>query len=655
MFLIIFISLLIAKSNAYLLSFENLNPDEAQMISNAIGLFNKNFNIFEFDGTTSGLLNSFILLWPLILNLEITFLTAKLTSIFLISSITYILFKIIFAQTKNLKTTFLLFSPFFIFFIFTKDPDFSHYSSELFSTLILISVYWIVKKNEKISYSKIYLSSFLLGLTFFSKIQFFPVAFIMLCLINYDFLIKKNYKIIISSFLYFFSSFALVLIIFIISGNLKDFLYNNFLFVLNFIQSSQSEKILFEAVTKNQVKLSSTIASGFKDHLFQNLIFHSLYLYFIIFILLISKIISTKKKSILFSRDIIKISIIIISYIFVILIPGKLHRHYLLALFPFIPLVLSQIIFSYEKMKIKIFSKYISYSLMVLIIPLLFSGFAEDKKFYSQKFKFEKFNIENINFKSPRIFDYMFEENKNKKLYIWGWIPEWYVLSYLPSAARETISEKQIEISKNREYYRKRLMKDLEKNNPNLIIDSVKKKSFRYNKPSQSINSFNELKVFINKKYTKLKKINDNCPDYYLLKDNEKILKEKLLPYKVININNNNVRKINDYSVTEDICDDSYIFDEASTDFLDLKLTNNSKVSKVLILASKKNSENIEVEFFIFNKNSVIKKGKLNLNKFPFWSYVDLSEETNFDKIRIDTKSLKKHNYGINEIKIFKP
>ena len=180
------------------------------------------------------------------------------------------------------------------------------------------------------------------------------------------------------------------------------------------------------------------------------------------------------------------------------------------------------------------------------------------------------------------------------------------------------------------------------------------KKSFRYNKPSQSINSFNELKVFINTNYSKLKKINEDCPDYYLLKDNEKILKEKLLPYSVINTNNNSIRKINDFSVTEDICDDSYIFDEASTDFLDLKLTNKSKVSKVLILASKKNSENIEIEFSIFNKNSIIKKGKLNLNKFPFWSYIDFREETYFDKIRIDTKNFKKQNYGINEIKIFK-
>ena len=53
---------------------------------------------------------------------------------------------------------------------------------------------------------------------------------------------------------------------------------------------------------------------------------------------------------------------------------------------------------------------------MILVIPLLFSGFTEDKKFYSQKFKFENLRIENIHFKSPRIFDYIFEENRNKKL-----------------------------------------------------------------------------------------------------------------------------------------------------------------------------------------------------------------------------------------------
>ena len=101
MFILIFIFLLIFRSNSTLLSFENLNPDEAQMIANAINLFYKNFNILEFDGTTSGILNSLILIWPKILNLEITYLTARLTSIFLISLIIFFVFKILYLQTKK--------------------------------------------------------------------------------------------------------------------------------------------------------------------------------------------------------------------------------------------------------------------------------------------------------------------------------------------------------------------------------------------------------------------------------------------------------------------------------------------------------------------------------------------------------------------------
>ena len=138
MFILIFIFLLIFRSNSTLLSFENLNPDEAQMIANAINLFYKNFNILEFDGTTSGILNSLILIWPKILNLEITYLTARLTSIFLISLIIFFVFKILYLQTKKTKISLFLLLPTLIFFLFTKDPDFVHYSSELLSIFFLI-------------------------------------------------------------------------------------------------------------------------------------------------------------------------------------------------------------------------------------------------------------------------------------------------------------------------------------------------------------------------------------------------------------------------------------------------------------------------------------------------------------------------------------
>ena len=72
MFLLIFIILIVAKSNSYLLGYQILNPDELQMMSNAIGLTSKGLNFINFDGTTSGIYNSLILAWPEIVNLEIT-------------------------------------------------------------------------------------------------------------------------------------------------------------------------------------------------------------------------------------------------------------------------------------------------------------------------------------------------------------------------------------------------------------------------------------------------------------------------------------------------------------------------------------------------------------------------------------------------------
>ena len=56
-------------------------------------------------------------------------------------------------------------------------------------------------------------------------------------------------------------------------------------------------------------------------------------------------------------------------------------------------------------------------------------------------------------------------------------MPHWYVLSYMTPSARATISEKQIIENAQKNYYRKRLLNDLEKNKPHLIIDFVKKEA----------------------------------------------------------------------------------------------------------------------------------------------------------------------------------
>ena len=91
-FFTIFLFLLIARANSYLLSYEILNIDESQMMANAIRFDFNNYNIFEFDGTSSGFLNSLVLNWPNIFGLDVTFLSTRLTAIIILTIIFYLLF-----------------------------------------------------------------------------------------------------------------------------------------------------------------------------------------------------------------------------------------------------------------------------------------------------------------------------------------------------------------------------------------------------------------------------------------------------------------------------------------------------------------------------------------------------------------------------------
>lgn len=58
-------------------------------------------------------------------------------------------------------------------------------------------------------------------------------------------------------------------------------------------------------------------------------------------------------------------------------------------------------------------------------------------------------------------------------LAIWGWFPQAYVETGLPQAARDAHSQRQIEASPLRDYYRGRYLDDLSRNRPAVFVDAV--------------------------------------------------------------------------------------------------------------------------------------------------------------------------------------
>ena len=644
-FFTIFSFILFARASSFLFGYELLNIDESQMIANAIRLQLNGFNIFEFDGTSSGFLNSLILTWPSLLGLDITYLSTRFTALILISLTLYFCFLYLRFEVNKL-ISFLIISPALLLFSLTNDPDYQHYSSELLSTLfIIITLYGFRSYIETNKIYSLLVGLFLLGLVIFSKTQIIPTAIILCFSISLYFLWKKNYFMILKNLLIFFGPIAIIIFSYFLAGYLKDYYINYF----EFSKAVVSKYSLGENINpKNVITENVSTKSKIFDHLLLNSVFHYFYLKIILTFYLFLLMLSFKKTKNIFNYSFFLIIISIISVLMSIIITGAIYRHYFIPLVPLTALFVGSIF----TMVANILSRSFIFKIPIYFFFIIFvaSFLFENKKFYAQRYEKNQFNFQKINLNSPKVLDYLGVQKGN--IYIWGWAPQWYVFSYLFPSDRATISQKNIENYSNKDYFNSRLIKDLEDYKPNIIIDFVKPKSFLYTNPELGINN-SPLKNLIKKKYVKLENYNPECPDIYLKSKDFEELDKKIIDFK---IDNNLVKnRLNDFSITETICDDGVIFNENFPDEINLDLDPKFTPKKLLVLASKFNKKNVELKIRFQNVKNKIYTKNILLNKYPYWTEIILEEnKSSTSKIIFDISELKKMRYGINEIKIFR-
>ena len=641
-FFTIFLFLLIARANSYLLSYEILNIDESQMMANAVRFDLNKYNIFDFDGTSSGFLNSLVLNWPNIFGLDVTFLSTRLTAIFILSIIFYLIF-LYFKNELGKFLSILVIAPGLIFFSFTNDPDYQHYSSELLSTLFIVFCLFSLKTYTKKPFYN--LMGFLpLGLILFSKSQIIPTAISLYLVSGLYFIWKKNF-----TYLYKMSIFFLLPIIFIISlyffnGYISDYYINYFEFSKAVVSKySLGENINTDAITSNKEFYQSKLI----QHLLYNSLFHYFYFQILISILILF---SLNKKIIPKITDInlILITACIGSVFFSILLTGVIYRHYLT---PLVPLTTLFVGYLFTVNKNIYYSKYLRFLFILLSVPFLTSLSLEKNKFYAKELNKSELSFSNINFKSPKILDFLNKEKEN--LFVWGWAPQWYVLSYKFPSDRATISQKNIEDYSNKDYFDKRLLKDFNKNLPSIVIDAVKPNSFYYTKEKNSLKVNSPIKNQIIKHFTLLNENNPNCLDIYLHNNDYNLLKKRLIEYDIKNSSIKN--KLDDYSISEDVCDDSHIFGSEDKNILEFNFDEQSDIKNMLILASRKNKKETMLEIKLIKNKKEVNVKKIKLRKYPFWTNIDFNENfKDINSVNLDVKILKDLNYGLNEIKFYR-
>ena len=90
-----------------------------------------------------------------------------------------------------------------------------------------------------------------------------------------------------------------------------------------------------------------------------------------------------------------------------------------------------------------------------------------------------------------------------RSLAIWGWEPGMYVLTGIPPATRDTITERAIDPGPLRQYFQTRYVNDLRANPPDLFIDTVAKGAFMWREWTESdgYESNPQLRKFIDDNY----------------------------------------------------------------------------------------------------------------------------------------------------------
>ncbi|GAB3500895.1 hypothetical protein GCM10027341_26890 [Spirosoma knui] len=155
-----------------------INPDESQIITQALTLRHDPVYFRAVDGTTGGPLDSYFLILPSLLGLPFDYITAHLTAFGLIAVCLYLLFR-----TATLwfgeEAARLALLPLVFVLGLTQAGDFLHYNSELVPLALLSASYYLyarLKSERPFSIWRITLIGLLLGMVPFGKLQAAPMA-----------------------------------------------------------------------------------------------------------------------------------------------------------------------------------------------------------------------------------------------------------------------------------------------------------------------------------------------------------------------------------------------------------------------------------------------------------------------------------------------
>lgn len=666
--LLIFISILLFisffRGHALIDNFL-MNPDEAERISNALRIFNYGYSWNSVDGYSSGPLNSIVLLWPKIINMDITYFTARLTSVFLFSILILSIYKI-FERYINRIFAFIIIIPLTSFYSFTTSNEFLHYSSEQLSVcFIFVTLYLIDRLNQIQTHQKSYfyiiiVAGLLLSSIPFAKLQATPVSFLLWVWIAYQIYKVNNFKRMLKVFFIFIASSLLVPIIFfapiVVNSEIHHF-YNSYIaWSLNYVSKPLDLQNFIALLSHN------TAFNIMKLYIFSSAILFFLLMYF-----------SNRLSPTIHNKLLIPVILVFFSTYYSIVAPGRGYPHYIHF---FIPILIVTLGFLAGTL-IKLFNQFLLKVTIYIFLLIIFSY--ESYQMYKHSNREQNLNnvktiigsIENFIYHKDLYSFIRLPKNNELKLLSYGWMSDYYLSKDTIPASREGMNQNQIQYSDLQSYFRNRLMHDISQSEPHVIIDAVYKGAFGFDSKKQNgIKSFPELYEKVKNEYS-LMSFDENSedkPTIYLRNSYLEELSNNMIRIKDIQASgfyNENVhyRNVNDFSIFEKSSYGKTIFDywvlpDNTLGSIKFNFYDKEELECVKVLNTTNGhfaeKSTKEISLKVFSEKKLIYSITKILNKYPVWTNLDFPKLQGVTSVTIDILSYEGSGAGLNEVKFYR-
>jgi hypothetical protein len=468
---------------------KSINQDESQMLTQAMTLRQEPILFQAVDTTTGGPLSSYLLTFFNLFGFRLDYASAHFVAILLI----ILSFVFLYKTSQNLfdtQSARLAVIPFVVFEIFTQEPDFIHFSSELVPLLLVILMLYFSSKPSKIN---LFLVGFFGAMCIFGKLQALPV----IAVIGLISLRKSDGKqIYIDFFVKFLGGITGVIalsIFFMVWGVFQEVI--DFYFIRN-ITAHTATRSLLDGIL------------AFPTFIFKNIDFFIFTIASFILILpfnSFSNRIRGDSKTFILKKN-WQLWIYLSVSIFSVIRTGSDYLHYLHFLIP--PLVLLAANGYHSNQKSSQGKPIFSIQHLVIFSICLY---------YLSSFGIKTLKNQSTNLYNSQSLtqssvskEILKHAKSGEKLVVWGWNLDYHIETQMPQGTRENHIPYVVLPHKMQAQEQKRYLADLRKNKPKIFVDAVGKNSHWFNDKSlYQHENFAEIKEFIQKNYILVNFVDD--------------------------------------------------------------------------------------------------------------------------------------------------